>query len=67
MFYPEIIVAPGTGAFGMATFTQELTIVSSTGNGTKVRTNLWALTGKNGCGNMKNGFFGAVNVTVTCP
>lgn len=66
-FIDEGVGACGTGAFGTATFTQELIIVSATGTRYKVRTNLWALTGKNGCGNMNNSFFGDINVTVTGP
>lgn len=69
-FKDDGVGACGMGAFGTATFTQELIIVSSTGTRYKVRTNLWALTGKNGCGNMNNGFFGDINVTVAganCP
>jgi hypothetical protein len=66
-FKDDGVGACGAGLFGTATFTQELIIVSATGTRSKVRTNLWALTGKNGCGNMNNGFFGDINVTVNCP
>ena len=66
-FKDDGVGACGTGAFGTATFTQELIIVSSNGARYKVRTNLWALTGKSGCGNMNNSFLGDINVTVNCP
>jgi hypothetical protein len=66
-FKDDGVGACGTGAFGTATFTQELIIVSSNGTRYKVRTNLWALTGKSGCGNMNNSFLGDINVTVNCP
>lgn len=57
----------GTGPFGTSTFTQELIIITPNIVRYKVRTNLWALTGKYACGNMNNSFFGDIGVTVNCP
>ena len=63
-FKDDGVGACGPVAFGTGTLTQELYILGPTGVKYPVRTNLWAFTGQSGRGNMNNGFFGDVNVTV---